>query len=128
LNRGADITPHRLYAFQAGREEDAKALWAQKGVRAIAYAPDDGHAALWETLKAWADRARGPERWRERLIGRGRGGPQVLRPHERGQIVHLAATEDGARSISEAKRALPAVWLCAFDPMTGMANRVRPKP
>jgi hypothetical protein len=57
LNRVADSPPRGLYAFQAGREEDAKALWVQKGVRAIAYAPDNGHAALWETLSAWAEHA-----------------------------------------------------------------------
>jgi len=117
LNRVADIPRRGLYAFQAGREEDAKALWTQKGVRAIAYAPDNDHAALWETLNAWADRARDPERWREQLIRRARRGPQVLQPHECGQIVHLAGTEDGARSISQTKQVLPASWLCAFDPV-----------
>jgi hypothetical protein len=70
LNRVASTPPHGLYAFQSGPEENARALWSQKGVRAIAYAPDNGHAALWETLSAWADRARDPERWRERLIRR----------------------------------------------------------
>jgi hypothetical protein len=128
LNRVADIPPHGLYAFQAGREEDAKALWTQKGVRAIAYAPDNGHAALWETLNAWADRARDPERWRERLIRRARRGPQVLQPYERGQIVHLAATEDGARSISQTKQVLPASWLCVFDPATRYGQPGKAKP
>jgi hypothetical protein len=128
LNRVADIPPHRLYAFQAGREEDAKALWTQKGVRAIAYAPDDGHAALWETLKAWTDRARDPERWRERLIWRARRGPEVLQPHERGQIVHLAGIVDGARSISQTKHVLPASWLCVFDPAMRYGQPGKAKP
>jgi SIR2-like domain len=128
LTRVADISPQGLYAFQAGREEDAKALWIQKGVRAIAYAPDNGHAALWETLNAWADRARDPERWRQRLIRRARRGPQVLQPHERGQIVHLAATEDGARSISQTKQVLPATWLCVFDPVTRYGRPGKAKP
>jgi hypothetical protein len=128
LNRVTDIPRRGLYAFQAGREEDAKALWTQKGVRAIAYAPDNGHAALWETLSAWAERARDPERWREQLIRRARRGPEVLQPHERGQIVHLAGTEDGARSISQTKQVLPASWLCAFDPAMryGQPGRIKP--
>jgi porin len=46
-----------------------------------------GHAALWETLNAWADLARDQERWRERVIRRARRGPHVLQPHERGQVV-----------------------------------------
>jgi hypothetical protein len=128
LNRVADFPPRGLYAFQDGREEDAKPRWIQKGVRAIAYAPDNGHAALWETLNAWADRARDPERWRERLIRRARRGPHVLQPHERGQVVHLAGTEDGARSISKTKHTLPANWLCVFDPAMRYGQLGKSKP
>jgi hypothetical protein len=128
LNRVADIPPRGLYAFQAGREEDAKALWTQKGVRAIAYAPDNSHAALWETLNAWSDRARDPERWRERLFSRARKGPQVLQPHERGQIAHLAGTEDGARGISQTKPVLPGSWLWVFDPATRYGEPGKAKP
>jgi hypothetical protein len=128
LNRVVGFPRRGLYAFQDGREEDARARWTQKGVSAIAYAPDDGHAALWEALNAWADRARDPERWRERLIRRARRGPQALQPHERGQIVHLASTEDGARSISQAKRVLPASWLCVFDPAMRYGQPGKAKP
>jgi hypothetical protein len=131
LNRVADTPSQSLYAFQSGREEDAKALWIQKGVHAISYAPENDHAALWASLKAWANRARNPERWRERLIRRSSRGPQALQPCERGQIVHLAATEDGARSISQSKRVLPASWLSVFDPggrygQPGKANPMEP--
>jgi hypothetical protein len=129
LNRVADFPPRGLYAFQDGREEDAKARWTQKGVSAIAYPPDKGHAALWDTLNAWADRARDPERWRERLIRRARRGPQVLQPHERGQIVHLARTEDGARSIAKTEHTLPASRLCVFDPAMryGQPGKAKPR-
>jgi hypothetical protein len=128
LNRVAAVPRCDLYAFQDGREEDARARWTQKGVSAIAYAPDNGHAALWETLNVWADRALNPECWRERLIRRARRGPQALQRHERGQIVHLALTEDGARSISQSKHALPASWLCVFDPAMryGQPGKARP--
>ena len=128
LNRVADSPSRRLYALQEGREEDAKARWIQKGVSAIAYAPDNGHAALWDTLNAWAGRASDPERWRERLIRRARRGPHVLQPHERGQVVHLAATEDGARSISKAEYTLPASWLCVFDPAMRYGQPGKAKP
>jgi hypothetical protein len=119
LNRVAEQAPHGLYAFQEGRESEAQALWKQKGVRAIAYASDDNHVALWQTLSAWSERARNPQKWRDRLIRRALRGPEAMSPHERGQIVHLAATLDGARSLAEAKTPIPATWLCAFDP----ANR-----
>ena len=36
--------------------------------------------------------------------------------HERGQVVHLAATTEGSRAIAAAKRPLPSEWLCVFDP------------
>ena len=116
LSRTADSPSSGLYAFQSGRPEEARALWAQKGVTAIAYDPSNRHAALWETLTAWAERAVNPERWRQRLLRRALSGPKALQPHERGQVVHLAMTEDGARSIAQAKSALPASWTCAFDP------------
>jgi hypothetical protein len=105
-----------LYAFQEGRDDEARILWQQKGVSAIAYSPDNGHAALWETLKAWAQRAKAPERWRERLIKKALRGPQSMAPHERGQVVHLAATAEGARALANAKTPVPATWLCVFDP------------
>ena len=52
----------------------------------------------------------------------------MLQPHERGQIVHLAGTEDGARSISQTKQVLPASWLCVFDPATRYGQPGKAKP
>jgi hypothetical protein len=116
LKRVAEHPPRGLYAFQEGRESEAKALWTQKGVTAIAYTPDDHHAALWQTLAAWSERARDPNRWHDRLLQRAQRGPEKMLPHERGQIVHLAATADGARRLAESKKPIPATWLCVFDP------------
>jgi hypothetical protein len=121
LNRVAENAPHDLYAFQAGGKDEANALWSQKGVRAIAYDPSDHHAGMWRTLDAWAGRARNPEGWRKKLIRRGMKGPNVLEPHERGQIVHLATTEEGARAIAQSNPPLPATWLCVFDPVVRYA-------
>jgi hypothetical protein len=131
LNRVAEQPPHGLYAFQEGRENEAKALWKQKGVTAIAYASDSNHAALWQTLTAWSERARDPEQWRGRLMRHALHGPEAMLPHQRGQVVHLAATLDGARNLSEAKRPIPATWLCVFDPASryatpGLANLFQP--
>lgn len=116
LNRVAERPPLGLYAFQEGRESEAEALWKHKGVTAIAYAPDKNHTALWQTLTAWSERARDPESWRDKLMRHALQGPEAMLPHERGQIVHLAVTPDGARCIAEAKAPIPASWLCVFDP------------
>jgi hypothetical protein len=116
LNRVAADPPRSLYAFQAGREDVAKVLWKQKGVTAIAYQSDNNHDALWQTLTAWSERAHDADRWRSRLIRRALQGPEKLPPHERGQVAHLAMTVDGARSLAEAKKPIPATWLCVFDP------------
>jgi len=123
LSRSAYSDPSRLYAFQSGRPDEARALWSQKGVTAIAYDSTHGHAPLWNTLSAWAERARNPSRWQRGLLRRGVKGPQALQPHERGQVVHLAMTEEGARAI--AKSALPASWLCSFDPAMRYARPTR---
>ncbi|MGD0107514.1 MAG: SIR2 family protein [Rhodopila sp.] len=123
LSRSAYSNPSRLYAFQSGRPDEAQALWSQKGVTAIAYDSTHGHSPLWNTLSAWAERARNPARWQRGLLRRGKKGPQALQPHERGQVVHLAMTEEGARAI--AKSALPASWLCSFDPAMRYARAAR---
>ena len=123
LSRSAYSNPSRLYAFQSGRPDEARALWSQKGVTAIAYDSTHGHAPLWNTLSAWAERARNPARWQRGLLRRGEKGPQALQPHERGQVVHLAMTDEGARAI--AKSALPASWLCSFDPAMRYARPAR---
>jgi hypothetical protein len=116
LNRRNAPNRRELYAFQAGDASEASALWRHKGVTAIAYSRADAHAALWETLRAWAERARDPGRWRDRLLRKAQRGPATLRPYQRGQVVHLAVTQEGARALAEAKRALPGEWLCVFDP------------
>lgn len=106
----------RLYAFQEGDDDHARALWRRKGVEAICYDPADGHCALWGTLAAWADRARDPDAWHGRLLDEAAAGPRAMPPHRRGQIAHLAATTEGARRLVHAADAIPAEWLCVFDP------------
>jgi SIR2-like domain len=116
LNRGEMTGGQGLYAFQSGLASDATALWRQKGVTAIPYSRANNHADLWDTLAAWAERARDPNRWRNRLLKQARRGPATMSSHQRGQVVHLAATSDGARAIAEAKQPIPAEWICVFDP------------
>jgi hypothetical protein len=107
---------NRLFAFQSGTEGEAESRWGHKGVHAIAYDGNDSHRALWNTLEAWAGRARNPARWSDRIIRRARRGPEQLLPHERGQVVHLVSNRDGANRFASAPNPPPATWLCVFDP------------
>jgi len=105
-----------VYAFQSGSEYDATAKWEQKGVNAIPYSDEDGHRALWDSLEAWAERARDSDAWYYSIIDRAKNGPEKLQPHERGQVAHVISTVDGARKFSESSDLPPAEWLCVFDP------------
>jgi hypothetical protein len=84
------------------------------GVEAIPYNGAGAHVALWETLEAWAGRARDPEAWEGEVISRAQGGPKSLTNVERGQVRHVVSTEQGARRFARASA--PAEWLCVFDP------------
>lgn len=103
------------YAFQSGDYDDAIARWQHKGVKAIPYSPDDRHKALWDSLGAWAERARDPDAWVTKVINASQKGPTVLQPHERGQVAHIISTYEGAKKFCEAEVVPPAEWLCVFD-------------
>ncbi len=104
-----------VYAFQAGAASIATSRWLHKGVEAIPYAPDNDHQALWETLAAWAVRARSPENWTQSVIEMAKRGPEQLEAHERGQVAHLIKTPQGAAKFSSTKPPPPAEWLCVLD-------------
>ncbi|HWU73494.1 MAG TPA: SIR2 family protein, partial [Sphingomonas sp.] len=77
LSREED-RPNDLYAFQSGSIDQAAAQWKHKGVQPIAYDSANGHLALWETLRAWAARARDVDAWHERVIAMAAAGPGAL--------------------------------------------------
>lgn len=104
-----------VYAFQSGEAGDATSRWAHKGVTAIPYDSKDCHAALWETLAEWAERAKDPEGWRAKTIAMAQRGPETLAPFEREQVAHLVSTKEGARKFFESDPPAPATWLCVFD-------------
>ena len=95
----------------------ALSKWAHKGVTPIAYDDAVRHQTLWDTLGAWASRARNPEGWYEKTIALARAGPEMLAPHERGQVAHIVSTLDGARRFASSDSPPPAEWLCVFDPL-----------
>ena len=115
LNRQIKDKERQVYAFQAGNADDAASKWRDKGVQAISYAKNSDHAALWNTLEAWAQSARDPDKWYAEVINKAKQGPQSLSPHERGQVAHIVSTVEGVRKFSEGEEPPPAEWLCVFD-------------
>ncbi|MDO8947992.1 MAG: SIR2 family protein [Desulfocapsaceae bacterium] len=105
-----------VYAFQSGVSDEATSKWLHKGVEAIPYTINDEHRILWETLSAWAERAKASDEWYKSVIDQAKKGPEELQPHERGQVAHIISTIEGARKFSEGDDPPPAEWLCVFDP------------
>lgn len=105
-----------IYAFTQGDEGDAEEEWQDRGVTPICYRKSDDHAALWDTLSAWADAVRNPEGWTDKVIGIAQKRPIEVTPHERGQVVELVSSKHGAKRFADAKTAPSAEWMCVFDP------------
>ncbi|KIQ70074.1 SIR2-like domain protein [Wenxinia marina DSM 24838] len=110
--RRAGAPTGRAYAFHPG---DDGGRWAAKGVTALPYDVSSGHALLWDTLEAWADRVADPAAWRTGVAKRARKGPRQLTPHERGQVADLLSSREGALAFVEASP--PADWVCVLDPL-----------
>nr|VFJ45111.1 MAG: SIR2-like domain-containing protein [Candidatus Kentron sp. DK] len=107
---------NKIYAFQSGAPEEAAEKWRHKGVEAIAYPEENRrHHRLWDTLAAWAKRAKSPDDWYRSVIDLARAGPANLQPHERGQVAHVVSTPEGAEKFSKSDPPPPAEWLCVFD-------------
>jgi hypothetical protein len=100
-----------LFALQQNGSADSLAKWTSKGVTPIAF---DSFDALWATLEQWADRADNPGKWRERVISLASQSPRKLKAHERGQVVQLVSSFEGAKHFLDAKPC--SEWLCVFDP------------
>lgn len=115
-------TRNRLYAFQDGENEAAKALWEHKGVQAISFDSSNGFGPLWNTLGAWAERALDIDAWYNGLLARAAAGPAGLDPHVRAQVAEVMSTREGARRFATADVPLDARWLLAFDPVHRFAN------
>ena len=109
------VEPGQLYAFQDGDESFASGLWRHKGVTAIPF----GHfAALWQSLDAWAERARDPAAWRAGIAAMASANkPGNLLAYQRGQVAHLVSSKIGAGIFAGHSPAPSSEWLCVFDPL-----------
>ncbi|TAT79519.1 hypothetical protein ELI56_15550 [Rhizobium ruizarguesonis] len=103
-----------IYAFQYGNEADAQEQWIQKGVVPIAFGANYNN--LWDTLEAWAERARDIEAWYRQTMMDASVGPSNVSPIFRGRIAHIASTVAGTTKLIKANPPLPSSWLYVFDP------------
>ena len=108
-----DQSSYKLFAFQENCSNDAAIKWEHKGVRPILFGEKKYHE-LWETLEAWAKRAENPDEWFNSIVEMSRKGPRDLKPHERGQVAHIASIDKGSKRFLVTPY-LGAEWLCVFD-------------
>ncbi|UPK35456.1 SIR2 family protein [Bradyrhizobium sp. 186] len=94
--------PAKIFAFDQGTEIEVLNRWHDRGVTALAYPASPAHSALWDTLRAWADRSDDLEKWRRSILDLASTSPRQLSPHERGQVVSLIRTAEGAKLFAEA--------------------------
>lgn len=115
-----------IYAFVGETREFNQSVWDDRGVIALTYpTANEDHAALWNTLAAWADRADDPPAWRHSIVELSRNGPRDLHGHERGQVASLVKTLEGARAFADAEPPPPAEWLCVFDNTIRLGETIR---
>jgi hypothetical protein len=67
-----------VYAFQSGGPTEAAAKWSHKGVTSIHYSEMNEHQALWDSLAAWAERARKTEDWYNSIIKSAKRGQHTF--------------------------------------------------
>src|ERR1051325_3119199 len=117
LNSKRTASAATIYAFDHGGADEVLNRWRGRGVTALPYSrlPDVGHAPLWNSLRAWADRALDVDTWRKSIVRLARLGPANIASHERGQGASLVRTAEGAAVFARAADPPPAEWLCVFD-------------
>lgn len=118
----------RLFAFQEGESSEAAALWEHRGVQAMAFDSSNGFAPLWNTLTAWAGRARDIDGWYAQLLISAADGPAKLSRHFRGQIAHIFSTREGAHRVATSDTLLDGCWLLVLDPGQRYRNPVHLDP
>ena len=116
LETSAFDSRHKIYAFEAGTQNEIVARWRDRNVRGISYTKvDKDHSGLWNTIDLWAKRAKSPSDWRNETIDLALRGPVNVNATERGQVVSLVSSVDGAKAFADAQPSPSPEWLCVFD-------------
>ncbi len=101
-----------IYAFDRGEEDEVRAKWRDIGVTGI---PFGEFSDLWQSLEQWASRADNQEKWTADTIALARRSPRDLMPFQRGQVVSLLSTSEGARAFAASTPPPGSEWLCVLD-------------
>lgn len=101
-----------IYAFDRGEDDEVRAKWRDIGVTGI---PFGEFSDLWQSLEQWAVRADSQEKWKTDTIALARRPPRDLMPFQRGQVVSLVSTSEGAKAFATAVPPPCSEWLCVFD-------------
>lgn len=138
LRARTDKTPMKIFAFDSGTEDEVQVRWRDRGVRVLSYDNSDRlYSGLWDSLRAWADRADDPGAWRHSIVTVAQTKPRDLRPDQRGRVVSLVRSDRGAKLFADAVPPPPAEWLCVFDryirygsprTMPGAEGEIAPRP
>lgn len=138
LHARSDKTPAKIFAFDSGTEDEVQVRWRDRGVRVLSYDNADGSfAGLWDSLRAWADRADDSGAWRHSIVTLAQTRPRDLSPDQRGRVASLVRSDRGAKLFAEVVPRPPAEWLCVFDryvrygsprSMPGTEGVIEPRP
>ena len=109
LESNSDTPP--IYAF-CKSDLAVVSEWRDKGIEPIIF---EKHDDLWQTISAWANKSSNIEKWQKSILSMARKSPLQLKPFERGQVVSLVMTKEGAKKFAELKSPPPAEWLCVLE-------------
>lgn len=105
-------TPHPIYAFLEASDHEQILRLKDRGVIPLTFL-DKTFSALWETLDRWADRADDLESWTNKTLKLAQRNPYTLQPFERGQVLEIVTTKNGATAFSAANPS--ASWITILD-------------
>ena len=110
LGMEKELIRSKLYAFEKETTDSRKAEWEEKGVTLIPYSD---HEDLWKTISEWAKWKKSPSAWKRKTFAVASSDPKVIRPYQRGQVVHLLRTVEGIMDLR--KMNANAEWINVFD-------------
>lgn len=109
---------YALIPAQPGQEAAAASAWGARGIRAIPYTASAGHAALHETLHAWASVWRGGLRSKQNILtDYGSKDPSRLGPEAVSQVCWALAGSGNAmvRHFAGLTPPPPLAWLLILE-------------
>lgn len=112
LSASTSARPKTIYAFERGEPAQVQAKWSDLGVRGIAFGEYD---QLWQSLGAWAARARDPDGWTRHVMELASMEPRALAPFERGQVAAMLSSREGAQLFASASTPPSAQWIGVLD-------------